>query len=119
MKKLATLALLLAGGLSAADFSGIWNGNGSVQDSKYGSLPTTMQMTLLQAGNSLTGTLKVNNAKPAKITSGTVNASNATIVMVSPQGHQSTSQLTINGNQITGRVTTSTGKVYTVLLKKQ
>jgi hypothetical protein len=118
MKKLATLALLLAGGLSAADFSGIWDGNGSTPDPKYGNIPVVMQMTLLQAGNNLTGTIKINNAPPTKITSGSVNGSNATIVVVS-QNRQSTGQITINGPQIVGRVTTSTGKVYTIVLKKR
>jgi len=119
MKKLATLVLLLAGGLSAAtDFSGIWNGSGSTPDPKYGSVPVNMQMTLLQAGTSLSGTVKVNNANPMKITSGSVSGSNASIVIVSNGNQQTTIQLTLNDPNLTGRVTTSTGKVYTIALKK-
>ena len=107
MKKLAITILFFAASLAAADYSGIWNGTGGIESVKYGSVPQTAQMTLLQTGSSVSGTLKLGNAAPEKITSGTVSGNSITFAA----GSAFTANLTQNGSQLVGKVTTSRGEV--------
>lgn len=117
MKKLAIAVLFLAATLSAADYSGIWNGKGGLQDAKYGVLPQNVQVTLLQAGNKVSGTIKFNNEAPVKFTSGTVNGNQITVI-ATRMGAQMTGVLTASGGQLQGRLTTSTAEVYTFAFTK-
>jgi hypothetical protein len=113
MKKFALAALMLAGSLMA-DESGIWNGQGGIVDAKYGSVPTTAQLTLIQDGSSLQGTFKVGNGTPMAITNGSV--SGTTVVFAAGPA---TATLTASGNQLVGKMTSSTGKVINFVFTKQ
>lgn len=113
MKKFALVMLALAASLQAADYSGIWNGKGGYPDPKYGSVPDTAQLTLLQAGSSLTGTLKIGNGKVIPITSGHVSGSTITFVVSGGTG-----TLTQNGARLQGRLTSSTGKIFDIVFTK-
>ena len=115
MKKLVMIALASAASLAAANFSGIWNGKGGFEDPKYGLVPQTAQLTLLQAGSSLTGTLKLGNGKPIPITSGTVSAGSITFAV----GSGGTGKLTEQGGKLAGKLTSSTGKVYDVVFAQK
>lgn len=119
MKKLAIVTLLWTASLAAADYSGIWNGKGAVQSARYpGGIPYTVQMTLLQAGTSLKGTLKVGNNTPFPISSGTVSGTALTFsARTGPT--QVTAQLSVTGAQLTGRMTLSDGTVYSVVFTKR
>jgi hypothetical protein len=118
MKKSLLTMLALAASLGAAqDYSGIYNGKAVVQSARYpGGVPYTVQITLIQAGTSLTGTLKIGNSKPIPIVSGT--ASGGSLTFATAGKVQSTAQLTANGNELAGRMTTSVGAVYAVALAK-
>ena len=116
MKKLAIIALAFAASLGAADYSGIWDGKGGVESSKYGSVPWTSQLTLVQAGSSVSGTLKMGNDQVLPITSGTVSGSQITFVVNSGAR---TANLTQNGTQLQGTITSSTGEVYDVVFTKE
>ena len=62
MKKLAIMMFLFGASLFAqTSFSGIWNGKGGIGSARYGTVPQTSQMTLLQAGRSVQGTFKMGN----------------------------------------------------------
>ena len=112
MKKLAIMVLLFAASLaSAQEYSGIWNGVGGKVDSHYGTVPATAQMTLIQAGTSLKGTIKLGNGKPVAITSGTVSGTQLTVVIVN-SSFQMTGNLSQSGSQLTGKMTSSSGTVY-------
>jgi hypothetical protein len=114
MKKLAFLALLIAGSLTAADYSGAWKGNGTIPDNKYGSIPKTFNMNLAQNGAVIGGVVRFANDTPIHIDTGTVSGNQINLAL-HVQGNQITVQLTDAGNgQLTGRITTSTGSVYTV-----
>jgi hypothetical protein len=118
MKKLAIMMFALAASLAAADYSGIYNGKGLAQSTRYpGGVPYKVQVTLLQAGTSLTGTFKVGNGKPVPIVSGTV--SGTSITFATGNKAQTTAQLTAAGNELTGKMTSSTGAVYQIAIKKQ
>lgn len=110
MKNIA-IALLLFTGTAFADCSGIWNGKGGKEDPKYGVVPLTAQMTLEQAGSSVSGTLKIANGSVMKITSGNASGSQCTIV-ITAQGGQITGTFTQNGAQLTGTMTVSNGGTY-------
>ena len=59
MKKLILSVLLLSASvLSAADISGLYVGKGLKADPKYGSIPSNLQLSITQAGNSFTGFLE-------------------------------------------------------------
>ena len=113
MKKLASILLALAFSLQGADYSGIWNGKGGIEDAKYGSVPQTAQLTLLQAGSSVTGTLKIGNGKPIPITSGTASGNQITFAVSGGTG-----TLTQNGSSLQGRLTSSQGKIFDVVFNK-
>jgi len=117
MKKLAIIILVGASALSAADFSGIWSGKGGKEDPRYGTVPATAQMTLLQAGASLGGTVKLGNGKPVKITSGNVSGNHLSVVLAVKNG-QVTGSLTQTGAQLTGKMTASNGEVYDFVFTK-
>jgi len=112
MKKTAIGLLFLVASLCRADCSGIWNGQGGKEDPRYGIVPMTAQMTLEQAGSSVTGTLKIANGSVMKITSGSVSGSQLTIVISYPGGAQITGNLSQNGSQLTGKMTASNGQVF-------
>jgi hypothetical protein len=68
----ALCALFVAGAASAADFSGTWN-----ISSKVGDNPVSIQCTLVQRGDALTGTCKPAQFDPSA-TTGTVTGTKAT-----------------------------------------
>src|ERR1039457_3104717 len=115
MKKLVVVLLSLAASLTAADFSGIWNGKGGIESAKYGSVPQTAQMTLLQAGSSVSGTLKIGNGSILKIASGTVSGSTITFAV----GTGGTATLTQSGSQLQGKLTSSKGQILDIVFTKQ
>ncbi len=109
MKKLSIMAFLFVASLGAqTSFSGIWNGSGGIASARYGTVPQTSQMTLLQAGSSVTGTFKLGNGPLVTITSGTVTGSQINIVVGNGIG---TGALTANGSQLVGTMTSATGMV--------
>ena len=69
---LALGSLLATTGAFAADFSGTWN-----ISSKVGDNPVSIQCTLVQRDNALTGTCKPAQFDPSE-TTGTVNGTKAT-----------------------------------------
>lgn len=111
MKKLAIMMFMFASSLAAQSYSGIWNGVGGKVDARYGLVPQTAQMTLLQAGSSLKGTLKIGTGKPVAITSGTVSGTQLTFV-IGGSGGQITATLSQSGAQLTGKMTASNGMVF-------
>lgn len=113
MKKLIVVLLSMAAYLTAADYSGIWNGKGGIEDAVYGSVPMTAQLTLLQAGSSISGSLKIGNGKIMPISSG--NVSGTTITFAVGDG---TGKLTQNGAQLTGRLTSGQGKIFDVVFSQ-
>ena len=117
MKKLAIVILAFAASLSAADFSGVWNGTGGKVDSRYGVVPQTAQMTVVQAGSSFTGTLKIGSGKPMQIKSGAVSGTQLTFAIVTGAA-QITGSLTQNGTQLSGRMTASNGQTFNFVFTK-
>jgi hypothetical protein len=117
MKKSIMIMLALAGSLFAADYSGIWNGKGGIVSAKYGSVPQTAQLTLLQDGSSLQGTFKLNNQKPVPIGSGTVNGTSVTFA-IGAGSSQLTAHLAQSGVQLVGTMTTPTGEVFNLAFTK-
>lgn len=115
MKKLAVILLSLTASLSAADYSGIWNGKSGMASPRYGSVPGTAEMTLLQAGNSVSGTLKMGKGPIMKIASGAVSGSTITFAV----GTGGTARLTQSGAQLTGKLTSSKGQVLDVVFTKR
>ena len=114
MKNSAIMMLVFAASLAAADNSGIWNGKGGIEDAKYGSVPQTAQMTLLQAGSAVSGTLKVGNGTPMPISVGTVSGNQITFVVKGGTG-----RLTQNGAQLSGKLTSPAGEVFDIVFTKQ
>ncbi len=117
MKKLAIMMFVLAASLMAQDYSGIWNGKGGKEDARYGLVPRTAQLTLLQAGTSLTGTLKIGNGAPMKITSGTASGTQVTFVITNGSAVV-TGTLTPSGAQLSGKMTASTGDTFDFVFTK-
>jgi hypothetical protein len=119
MKKLAMMMFAFSASLAAQDLSGIWNGLGGKEDAKYGKVPATAQMTVLQAGTSFHGTLKLNTGKVFQITNGTITGGRLTFAMT-VNGHQITANLLLTGAQLSGKMTSSTGAIFDfVFTKKQ
>src|SRR5262249_40076869 len=113
MKKLAVAILItFAASFAADDYSGVWNGKGGKEDARYGLVPRTAQMTILQAGTSFTGTLKLGaSAAPMKITTGTVSGSQLTFAIVSGNA-RITGSFSKNGTQLSGKMTASSGETF-------
>ena len=118
MRKAFAIAILLAGCLSAADFSGTWNGRGGQQSQKYGLVPHTAQMTIVQSGSTFTGSLKVDNGKVMKIGSGSVSGTNV-IFVLSNAASQITANLAQSGAQLVGKMTSSAGVTYSFVFTKK
>jgi hypothetical protein len=120
MKRLLLCGLLLTWTLAAADVSGIWNGKAAQSSAKYAQIPSSLQVTLLQAGNDVTGTFKVGNSKPIAIKSGTASGSQLSLALQPSGAGLVTATLGLQpSGQITGTMTDSQGNVFTVSLKKQ
>ena len=115
MKKLVVLLLSLTTFLAAADYSGIWNGKGGIESAKYGSVPQTAQMTLLHAGSTVSGTLKLGNGAVWKITSGSVSGSAITFAL----DNGSTRSLAQSSSQLQGKITSSKGAILDIVFTKQ
>jgi hypothetical protein len=116
MKKLSVMILLFAASLAAQTYAGIWNGTGGIESAKYGVIPQSAQITLLQAGTSLQGTFKLGNAKPLPITSGTVSGNQLTLVVAKGVA---TGTFTASGGQLQGSMTSSSGEVINFVFKPQ
>ena len=113
MKKLIVVLLLtLTPYLVAADLSGVWNGKGGKEDAKYGKVPVTVQMTLLQAGSAVSGTIKMGNGPIVKIPSGNVSGNSVKFAVGDGSGSGS---FTWNGSNLSGRLTSSRGDIYDVV----
>jgi hypothetical protein len=121
MKKLVVVLLSLASFLTAqsSSVSGIWNGKGGVEDPKYGSVPMTAQMTLQQAGSSVSGTLKIGNGKIMQITSGAVSGNTITFAVGNGSTTVGSASLTQSGAQLAGKLTSSTGSIFDVVFTQQ
>ena len=118
MKKLAIMMFILAASLAAQDLSGIWNGKGGKEDKKYGTVPATAQMTILQAGSSFHGTLKMNaTGKLMQITNGTSSGGKVTFAIVNGS-QQITGNLSVSGSQLTGKMTMSNGSIFDFVFTK-
>jgi hypothetical protein len=115
MKKLVVVLLSLAASLAAADYSGTWNGKGGQESAKYGLVPQTAQMTLLQSGSSVSGTMKIGNGQIMKIASGAVSGSTITFAV----GAGGTGTLTQSGAQLQGKLTSSKGEILDMVFTKQ
>ena len=107
MKRIAILALVFATSLAAADYSGVWSGTGGVESMKYGSVPQTAKLTLLQSGTTVSGTLQLGNGPVVKISSGSVSGNRITFAA----GNAFTAALTQSGAALSGKVTTSRGEI--------
>jgi len=119
MKKLIVLLLILAPCLAAAaDLSGVWTGKGGKEDPKYGSVPVKVQMTLLQAGSSVTGTVKMGNGPIMKIPSGSVSGSSVKFAVTSGTGSTGSGSFTLNGSDLSGRFTSSRGDIFDVVFTR-
>ena len=120
MKKLAVMMFILAASLAAQDLSGIWNGKGGKEDPKYGTVPATAQMTVLQAGTSFHGTLKLGGARGAimQITNGTSSGGHLTFTIVNGKA-QITGNLAVNGSHLAGKMTASNGATFDFVFTKQ
>jgi len=117
MKKLIVLLLTLTPYLAASDLSGIWNGKGGKEDPKYGLVPSTVQMTLLQAGSSVSGTIKVGNGPLIKIPSGSVSGESVKLVVGNATAGSGT--FTWNGsNSLSGRLTSSRGDIFDLVFTR-
>jgi len=117
MKKLALMAVVLVGSLLAADSSGTYKGTGGIEDVKYGSVPQTAQLTLIQAGSTVSGTLKIANGPLFKISSGTVSGNQITFAVGAGGG---TGSLTVvSATQLQGKLTSVRGEIFDVSFTKQ
>lgn len=114
MKKIAILWLGLAiVALAKSDLSGIWDGKGGRQTEKYGSIAATAQLTLLQAGDSVKGTLKIGNGTVMTITSGVVSGSAIRFnVGTEKEGILGSVELTRDGSTLRGQVSMYDGRVF-------
>jgi hypothetical protein len=114
MKKLAIAAFAFVTCLTAADNSGIWKGKGGFEDLKYGSVPATAILTLVQAGSTVSGTLKIGNGPLYTLSAGTVSGNQITFAV----GKGGTGSLTLNGTTLQGKLTSSTGKILDIVFTK-
>jgi hypothetical protein len=120
MKKIAIIMFALATCLMAQDYSGSWSGVGGKEDTRYGSVPQTAQITILQGGTAITGgTLKMGSSNMVSIKSGTVSGSQLTFVAVFPGGGQVTGNFTQSSGQLTGKMYGSNGEVYDFVFTKK
>jgi hypothetical protein len=115
MKKLLLAAVAFTVSLSASDYSGSYTGKGGIESVKYGSVPQTANMTLSQAGTSLTGTLQLGNGPIIKITSGSVSGTTLSFAIGNGGG---SGTLTQNGTQLQGRLTSSKGDILDIVFTK-
>ena len=115
MKKLAIIAMVFAGSVFAADYSGIWAGSANKADAKYGVVPNTLQLTLNHAGTTVSGTLKLGNGQPIALSAGTVSGNQISFAV----GAVGTGVLTDTGTRLQGRLTSTTGQVLDVVVTKQ
>ncbi len=116
MKKFILIATTFCLSLSAADLTGGWNGKGGIESAKYGSVPQTAKMTLVQDGASLTGTFRLGNGPIMQITSGSVSGNQISFIV--GQG-LSTAVLTQNGATLQGKMTTSKAAVIDLVFSRQ
>lgn len=120
MNKLIVMMMVVAGSLAAqTNYSGIWEGKGVIQSARYpGGVPMKVEMTLLQSGTALQGTVKTSNIKPYTITTGTVSGNSLSIVTTSNKATQTIQLTATSPTTMSGSVTTSTGEVYQLSLVK-
>ena len=112
MKKLLLSAVLLSVSvLFANDVTGLWVGKGSKADIKYGMIPANFQIGITQAGTQITGFVMRDKHDAIKFTSGAISGNQVTI-SYSEGSNLFTGQLTVSGNQLMGRLTSTSGEVY-------
>ncbi len=117
MKKIAILAVAFGTSLLAAtSYTGLWSGKGGSVDAKYGTVPQTAKISLLQSGSSITGSVQLGNGKTLPISSGQVSGSQITFAIGQNLG---TGSFTASGTQMQGTITSSAGKVINFVLNLQ
>jgi hypothetical protein len=119
MKKiLLSTVLLVASALSAADATGLWVGKGGKADPKYGVIPTTFKIGLTQAGSKITGFIIRDKHEAVNFTSGSISGND---IMISYREDTNivTGHLTVDGVQVSGRLTSTSGEVYNFAATKQ
>ncbi len=119
MKKiLLSTVLLSASALSAADATGLWVGKGAKADPKYGLIPTTFKVGITQAGSQITGFMMRDKHQAVNFTSGAISGNEITI-SYREDTNIVTGHLTVNGAQVAGRLTSTSGEVYNFSATKQ
>jgi hypothetical protein len=119
VKKLFLSALLFSAAiLSAADLTGLYAGKGVKADQKYGPLGSDFQIGLTQAGSAITGFLIQGKSPAIQFTGGAVSGNQVTISLTEGKV-LFTGLFTVDGNQLSGRLTGSDGDVYTIALTKR
>lgn len=121
MKRLVMTMLVFAAFLAAAgpDYSGIWQGKGAIESTKYpGGIPVAVQLTLMQAGTSVTGMVKVGNMAARYISTGSVIGNQVTFAIQSTSGRV-TARLAENAGLLKGSMTLTDGEVYDVVFTRK
>jgi hypothetical protein len=119
MKKLFFSALLLSvSALYAADATGLWVGKGSKADPKYGMIPTDFKIGITQAASKITGFVMRDKHDAVNFSSGAISGNEITI-SYNEGANIITGQLTVDGNQIVGRLTSTSGEIYSFSATKQ
>jgi len=72
-------------------------------------------LTLLQAGTSVTGTLKIGNGKVMQISSGNVSSLTITFAVGAGAGTLSI----MNGAQLAGKLTSPKGEIFDMVFTRQ
>jgi hypothetical protein len=117
--------LITAPALSAADvptaLSGTWVGRHLSAGTGYPvDQPTPASLSIVQNGSTFTGTFTGEESRSARIESGRIDEDGKiTFWLRDSQNYLFTAQLKVTGDWIRGRMTSSTGRVMNVALKKQ
>ena len=115
MKKLFLCGLLFTFSLSASYSH--WTGTGAVADPKYGQVASGVVLALNVSGETVTGTVSVNNVEYT-ITTGSLNGSTYSIAFKAGSD-TITATLTQNGSTMKGTMTSLTGKLMSVQLAQK
>lgn len=113
--------LLVTATVSAADLSGVWTGRQVAAGDGFPNGRTgAVQLTVAQKGPALDGVFTVAESKPVKIEAGRIGESGKiTFWLRDAQNFLVTAQLTLDGEWLRGRLTSSTGRVMNVALRRE
>ena len=115
MKKLLLCGLLFTLSLSASYSH--WTGTAAIADPKYGQVSSGVVLELNVSGDTVTGTVSVNNVAYT-ITSGSVSGSTYSLAFKAGSSTV-TATLTQNGATMAGSMTSQSGKLMNVLLTQK